>query len=353
MASLLNIPTIPMPDLAAQAAVRDRQQILTKPAGSLGVLERLTLRLAAMTGQTEFSFPRKTVVVMAADHGVTAEGVSAYPADVTAQMVSNMLNGGAAVNVLARQAGAEVVVVDVGVAADLPKHPRLQSYKVAKGTRNMAKVPALSLPEVQDALLIGMNVASMEISRGLDLLAVGEMGIGNTTAAAAITAAITGEPVAKVTGRGTGVDDKRLAHKIAVIEDALALHQPEPQDPLDVLRCVGGLEIAAMAGVMLGAAAGRVPVIIDGFISAAAALVASELAFQIRPYLIAGHHSVEQGHQVILRRLGLRPLLDLDMRLGEGTGAVLAFHLVEAAVRTLNEMATFESAGVSDQAAAP
>lgn len=346
----LYIPTIPMPDLAVQEAVRERQLQLTKPIGALGVLEGLSLRLTAMTGQMTLSFPRKSVVVMAADHGVAAEGVSAYPAEVTQQMVVNMANGGAAVNVLARQAGATVTIVDIGVAADLPKHAHIHSYKVAYGTRNMAVGPALTLQEVVDAITVGMNVASQEIAQGVDLIAVGEMGIGNTTAAAAITAVILGLPVASVTGRGTGIDDERLADKVRVIEQAIALNKPDARDALDVLRCVGGLEIAGMAGVILGAAAGRVPILVDGFIASVAALVASELAFQVRPYLIAGHKSVEQGHMAILHRLGLRPLLDLEMRLGEGTGAVLAFHIVEAAARILNEMATFAEAGVSNKA---
>lgn len=346
----LYIPTIPMPDLAAQEQARERQLQLVKPTGALGVLEGLSVRLAAMTGQLTLSFPRKSVVVMAADHGVAAEGVSAYPAEVTQQMVLTMANGGAAVNVLARQSGASVTLVDIGVAADLPKHPHINSYKVAYGTRNMAVGPALTLQEATDAIMVGMNVASQEIAQGVDLLAIGEMGIGNTTAAAAITAVILDLPPAEVTGRGTGIDDERLTDKIRIIEQAIALNKPDPRDTLDVLRCVGGLEIAGMAGVILGAAAGRVPVVVDGFIASAAALIASELAFQVRPYLIAGHKSVEQGHNAILRRLGLRPLLDLDMRLGEGSGAVLAFHLVEAAARTLNEMMTFEEAAVSNKA---
>lgn len=346
----LYIPTIPMPDLAVQEQARERQLQLVKPTGALGVLEGLSVRLAAMTGQLMLSFPRKSVVVMAADHGVAAEGVSAYPAEVTQQMVLTMANGGAAVNVLARQAGATVTLVDIGVAADLPKHPQINSYKVAYGTRNMAAGPALTLQEVSDAIMVGMNVASQEIAQGVDLLAIGEMGIGNTTAAAAITAVILDLPPLEVTGRGTGIDDERLTDKIRIIEQAIALNQPDPRDALDVLRCVGGLEIAGMAGVILGAAAGRVPVVVDGFIASAAALVASELAFQVRPYLIAGHKSMEQGHNAILRRLGLRPLLDLDMRLGEGSGAVLSFHLIEAAARTLNEMMTFEEAAVSNKA---
>ncbi len=345
----ITIPDIPIPDFTARDAAAARQLQLTKPAGSLGVLEKLSIRLAAMTGKTELAFPRKAVIVCAGDHGVTAEGVSAYPAEVTPQMVMNMCYGGAAINVLARQAGARFKVVDVGVATDLPPHEHLHNLKVARGTKNMAEGPAMAMPEVLDALNVGMNVASMEIANGLDLVAVGEMGIGNTTAATAIIAALTGKPVAEITGRGTGVDDERFQHKILVIERALEVNQPDPMDPYDVLRCVGGLEIAAMAGVMIGAAAGRVPVVVDGLISGAAALVASRIAPVMRSYFIAGHQSVEIGHQTVLRELGLRPLLDLGLRLGEGSGAVLAFHMVEAAARTLNEMATFEEAAVSNK----
>ena len=345
----ITIPDIPIPNIEARQAAEARQLQLTKPTGSLGVLEKLSTRLAAITGKTVLEFPNKAVIVCAADHGVTAEGISAYPSEVTPQMVLNMCYGGAAINVLARQAGARFTVIDVGVASDIPPHENLHILKVARGTKNMAKEPAMAMPEVLDALNVGMNVASMEIANGLDLLAVGEMGIGNTTAATAITAAITGLPVAELTGRGTGVDDAGLQHKINVIEQALALHKPDRQDPYDILRCVGGLEIAAMAGVMIGAAAGRVPIVIDGLISSTAALVAAQIAPAIRSYFIAGHQSVEIAHRTILKQLGLRPLLNLDMRLGEGSGAVLAFHIVEAAARTLNEMATFAEAAVSDK----
>lgn len=345
----ITIPDIPIPDIEARKATEARQLELTKPTGSLGVLEMLSVRLSAITGKRRLTFPNKAVIVCAGDHGVTAEGVSAYPAEVTPQMVLNMCHGGAAINALAKQAGARCTVVDVGVASDLPSHPNLHRLKVAYGTKNMAAEPAMALPEVLDAINVGLNVASMEIANGLDLLAVGEMGIGNTTAATAITAAIIGLPVPNLTGRGTGVDDERLLHKIKVIEKALALHKPDRRDPYDVLRCVGGLEIAAMAGVMIGAAAGRVPIVIDGLISGAAALIAAQIAPAIRSYFIAGHKSVEIGHQIILQELGLRPLLDLGLRLGEGSGAVLAFHIIDAAANTLNDMATFSEAAVSDK----
>jgi nicotinate-nucleotide--dimethylbenzimidazole phosphoribosyltransferase len=342
----MNLPLIPAPDLEAAAAARARQDALTKPPGSLGRLEDLSIQLAAATGSPRPAVARKAVIVMAADHGVAAEGVSAYPAEVTPQMVLNFARGGAAINVLARQAGARVIVVDIGVAADLD-HPAVQNRKIARGTRNMARGPAMTREQAQAAIYEGIDVAQAEAARGLDLAATGDMGIGNTTASAAIIAAVTGRPAADVTGRGTGVDDAGLARKIAVIERALAVNQPNPDDPLDVLSKVGGLEIGGLAGVIVGAAARRVPVVIDGFIAGAAALIADRLCPDVRPYLIAGHQSVEIGHRAALDHLGLRPLLDLNLRLGEGTGAVLAFHLIEAAARILNEMATFTEAGVS------
>jgi nicotinate-nucleotide--dimethylbenzimidazole phosphoribosyltransferase len=343
----MKLPLIPPLDLSAAEAARARQAVLTKPPGSLGRLEDLSIQLAAITGRNRPSLARKAVVVMAGDHGVTAEGVSAYPAEVTPQMVLNFLRGGAAINALARQAGARVIVVDIGVAADLAPAPGLEIRKVAHGTQNMARGPAMTRDQAEQAIEVGLQIVGAEIDRGLDLVATGDMGIGNTTASAAIAAAITGQPAAQVTGRGTGVDDAGLARKIAVIEKVLAVNQPNPADALDVLHKVGGLEIAGLAGVMLGAAARRVPVVVDGFISGAAALIAAGLAPEIKPCLIAAHQSVEVGHRVVLEYLGLQPLLDLNLRLGEGTGAALAFHLIEAAARLLDEMATFAEAGVS------
>jgi nicotinate-nucleotide--dimethylbenzimidazole phosphoribosyltransferase len=293
---------------------------------------------------------RKAVIVMAADHGVAAEGVSAYPAAVTPQMVLNFVRGGAAINVLARLAGARVVVVDIGVAADLAPQPGLRVRKVAPGTASFARGPAMTRGQAEAAIQVGLDTVADEIASGLDLVATGDMGIGNTSASAAIVAALTGLPVAAVTGRGTGVDDAGLDRKVAVVEQALAINRPNPLDPLDILAKVGGLEIAGLVGVILGAAAQRVPVVVDGFISGTAALVAARLAPEVSPFLIAGHQSVEIGHAVVLDQLGLQPLLTLDLRLGEGTGAVLAFHLVEAAARLLSEMATFAEAGVSETA---
>jgi nicotinate-nucleotide--dimethylbenzimidazole phosphoribosyltransferase len=344
---------IEAPDREASRAARERMDRLTKPQGSLGRLEELAVQLAGISRNPRPRFPRKAVLVLAADHGVTVEGVSAYPSAVTPQMVLNFLAGGAAINVLARQAGARVVVADLGVAADLSAHAGLIHRKVAYGTRNMAQGPAMTLEEMTAAVQAGIEILQGEIEAGVDLVATGDMGIGNTTAAAAITVAITGRAAAEVTGRGTGLDDAGLAHKIKVIERALAVNRPDGQDAFDVLCKVGGLEIAGLAGVILGAAAHRVPVVIDGFISGAAALIAVTSCPPTRDYLIAAHRSVEIGHQAVLEWLGMLPLLDLQLRLGEGTGAALAFPLIDAACALQDEMATFEEAGVSEKSETP
>lgn len=350
---LLNIKAIadqiPSLDNAAMWLAGARQDTLTKPRGSLGKLEELSIQLAGMRADPFPSMERKAVIVMAADHGVAAEGVSAYPAEVTRQMVLNFLRGGAAINVLARLAGARVTVVDIGVAADLEPTPGLTQRKVMCGTRNMAKGPAMSREEAEEAIQVGIDVLNEEAVRGLDIVATGDMGIGNTTTSSAIAAVLSGLPVTQVVGRGTGIDDQSLERKIRVIEGALELNQPNASDPLDVLHKVGGLEIAGLAGVMVAAASQRIPVVVDGFISTAAAMIAVGLAPRVRDYLIAAHQSVEVGHQAMLKHLKLAPLLDLHLRLGEGTGAALALHLVEAAARILHEMATFDEAGVSDK----
>jgi nicotinate-nucleotide--dimethylbenzimidazole phosphoribosyltransferase len=338
---------IPPPDEAAAAAARDRQAQLTKPPGSLGRLEDLSIQVAATTGRTRPRLPRKAVVVMAADHGVTAEGVSAYPADVTPQMVANFLRGGAAINALARAAGARVVVVDIGVAADLPPSAGLIAAPIAPGTFNFATGPAMTRDQAACAVATGIAVVERLIAEGLDLVATGDMGIGNTTASSAITAVITGAPPATVAGRGTGLDDAGLAHKVAVLERALAVNRPDPADGLGVLAAVGGFEIGGLAGVILGATAARVPVVLDGFISGAAALIAATIAPAVRPHLVAAHVSVEIGHRRALAWLGLEPLLDLGLRLGEGTGAVLAMPIIDAALAALDEMATFAEAAVA------
>jgi nicotinate-nucleotide--dimethylbenzimidazole phosphoribosyltransferase len=334
-------------DEAAMRAARERQDQLTKPHGSLGRLEELAVKVAGITGRVRPRLPRKTVIVLAADHGVAAEGVSAYPQAVTAQMVQNFLLGGAAINVLANEAGARVVVADLGVAAEIPPDPSLVARKIGFGTRNMTQGPAMSLDETLAAIDTGIALVDVEVTRGVDLVATGDMGIGNTTAASAIVAAITGRPVTDLTGRGTGIGDAGWRRKVAAIERSLELNRPDPRDPLDVLAKVGGYEIAGLAGVILGAAAHRIPVIVDGFISGAAALIACELCPVARDYLIAAHNSVEIGHCVVLQRIGLVPLLDLNLRLGEGTGAVLAMHLLDGALAVLDEMATFVDAGVS------
>jgi nicotinate-nucleotide--dimethylbenzimidazole phosphoribosyltransferase len=334
--------------VAAQAQARlDRK---TKPRGSLGRLEDLACRLAAAYGTADPPLPAKAVVVMAADHGVAEDGVSAYPQEVTAQMVKNFLAGGAAINVLARQQGARVVVADLGTKcpADLPQ---VRDCRLGPGTANFTRGPAMSRETAARALEVGIRLASELAAEGVGLLGVGDMGIGNTTAASALTAAFTGQLPERVTGRGTGIDDGRLRLKVGAVERALRVNRPDPADPLGVLAKVGGFEIAGLAGVLLGAAARRVPVVLDGFITGAAALAAVGLCPPARDYLIASHRSVEPGAEVVLRHLGLRPLLDLDMRLGEGTGAVLAMNLAEAALHVLKEMATFEAAGVTDAGA--
>ena len=343
---LERVASITSLDTSAMDLARMRQQQLTKPAGSLGRLEDIAVQIAGITRQPIPRIQHKAVIIMAGDHGVTSEGVSAYPAAVTPQMVHNFLQGGAAINAIAQYIGAKVIVVDVGVAADIT-HPDLLSRKVAFGTANMALEPAMTHAQMLEAIQVGIDVCDTQLDQGVDLVATGDMGIGNTTASSAITAALLQTPVVLVTGRGTGISDEQLIFKVKVIEQALALHTPNPQASLDVLMKVGGLEIAGLVGVIIAAASRRVPVVIDGFISGAAALIAVELNPLIREYLIAGHASVERGHRLILERLELSPLLDLKLRLGEGTGAVLAMSIIEAALHAHSEMATFEEAGVS------
>lgn len=325
-----------------------RQDSLTKPPGSLGMLERLGSQVCRIQRTVTPSVARKTVLVFAADHGVAREGVSAYPPEVTPQMVLNFLSGGAAINVLARHAGARVVVVDMGVDHDFPADTKgLTIRKIRRGTDTITRGPAMSRAEAVAAVEAGIEVAAAAIADGAELLATGDMGIGNTTPSAAITACLTGRAPDRVTGRGTGLSDAGLAAKVKAVERAFAANIPDPTDPLGVLAALGGFEIGAICGAMLGAAALRVPVVVDGFISGAGALLAAALHPDAAGYMIAGHRSVEPGHQVQLDHLGLAPVLALDMRLGEGSGAVLAMHVVEAAVRVINEMATFAEAGVS------
>jgi nicotinate-nucleotide--dimethylbenzimidazole phosphoribosyltransferase len=339
--------TIGVLDTRAMAAATARWDTLTKPPGSLGRLEVLACRVAGITGHPRPRLAERLVFVLAGDHGVTAEGVSAYPADVTAQMVYNFARGGAAINVLARHVGARVIVVDMGVDAELPLLPGLVVKKVRRGTRNFAQQPAMTLDDALACVEIGIALAEAEIKARQSWIVTGDMGIGNTTASSAIIAAMTGTPVERVTGRGTGVSGAALAHKAAVIKEALDRHQPRAEEALDVLAKVGGFEIGGLAGVILGAAARRCPVVLDGLIATAAALLAVGLAPAVRDYLIAGHRSVEPGHTVALHALELEPVLDLELRLGEGTGGVLALPVLEAACRLLDEMATFEEAGVA------
>ncbi len=340
------LSAIGAPPAGAASEAQHHLDSLTKPPGSLGRVEEIALRMAVLRGGAP-RVERPVIFTFAADHGVVAEGVSAYPQVVTAQMVENFLRGGAAVNVLARQAGATVVIADFGVASPLPVSSGLVSCAVAPGTANMARGPAMTREQAVRAIEAGARLALEAIDGGADLLGTGEMGIGNTTAASAITAAITGESPERVTGRGTGVDDAALSRKVEVVRRALGVNAPDPSDGLDVLAKVGGFEIAGLVGVILAGAARRVPVVLDGFISGAAGLIAVTRAPEARHALFASHRSVEPGHAAVLSHLGLTPYLDLDMRLGEGTGAALFIHLARAAALVWNEMATFKSAGVS------
>jgi len=353
MTSLLETTVSHIQPLQPELLTRAQRHLddLTKPRGSLGRLEELAQRYIAITGQVPPRLGRKTVVVFAADHGVTAEGVSAYPQAVTAQMVHNFLRGGAAINVLARQAGAEVQVVDIGVVADFPALPGLLQRKVRPGTANMAHGPAMSRQEAQQCLEIGIAIAQACHQHGVSLVAAGDMGIGNTTPSSALVAVFTGAQVDQVTGYGTGIDDRTRQQKVRVIERALQVNAPQATDPLGALAAVGGLEIGGIAGLLLGCARYRLPVLVDGLIATAGALVAAALQPRAKDYMIAAHTSVEVGQQIAWRHLGQTPLLDLHLRLGEGTGAVLAMQLVEAAVRVYNEMATFAQAGVSERSA--
>ena len=319
----------------------------TKPPGSLGRLEEFARRIAAISGSPNPDISKKVIFTFAADHGVVQEGVSLYSSEVTRQMVLNFLAGGAGVNVLARHAGAEVRVVDVGVDHDFEDVPGLIHKKVARGTRNFTKEAAMSRDEMLAALQVGIELAEQCKAEGVGLVGTGEMGIGNTTPSSAIIAAISGKTVAEVTHRGTGINDLALLNKIRVIKEGLDVNKPDGNDPLDVLAKVGGLEIAAIAGLVLGCAANSIPVVIDGFISTAGALIASELHPNVRDYIFAAHQSAEIGHRFMLERIGAEPILDLNLRLGEGTGAALAMTLIEAGVKILKEMATFEEAGVS------
>ncbi len=334
-----------------EAAARASQTALdakTKPRRSLGRLEDLACQVAAIRRTPRPTLGAKAIVVMAADHGVADDGVSAYPAEVTAQMLLNFARGGAAINVLARQAGAQVVVADLGVRQPAPATVGIRAMRIGPGTASLARGPAMTPAQAAAALEAGIGLAGELAAAGVDLVGLGDMGIGNTTAASALVAAFTGLPPEEVTGRGTGVDDTGLARKVDAIRRGLAVNRPDPRDPLGTLAQLGGFEIAGLCGLTLGCAAARLPVVVDGFPTSTAALVATRLAPAARGYLLPSHRSVEPGHSAVLRELGLRPLLDFEGRLGEGTGAACAMFLVEAALALLHEMATFEAAGVSD-----
>ena len=320
---------------------------LTKPQGSLGRLEELAKIVVGITGKPNPALNHKLIITMAGDHGVVEEGISAFPQEVTPQMVYNFLRGGAGINVLSRHVGAKIQVVDMGVATDLERSPELIIKKIGYGTKNFTKGPAMSWEEALQSIEAGIEVVEDLGKKGLDILGIGDMGIGNTTPSSAIIAVFSGCRVRDVTGRGTGIENKVFDNKVKVIEKGIAVNKPNPEDPIDVLAKVGGFEIGGIAGSILAGAAMKIPVVIDGFISTAGALIATELAPLTKDYIIASHNSREVGHKVMLERMGLRPLLDLDLRLGEGTGAALGISLVEAAIKILTEMATFADAGVS------
>lgn len=343
------IAAIGTPSATWHQAACQRLADQARPQGSLGILEPLAARLAALAGTLDVRFRRKMIVTCAGDHGVAAEGVSLFPAEVTPQMVLNFIGGGASVSVLAAHAGAEVRVADFGVNYDFDPSLPLFHVKVAKGTANMARQPAMTREQAIQSIERGIDIVNQLVDQeGLDLLGTGDMGIGNTTPSAAIIAAFSGLEVSRLTGRGTGIDDAMLTKKIRVIETALKQHRPDPADPLDVLAKVGGFEIGGLAGLVIGGAARGIPVICDGLISTAGALVACALAPAAKAYLFASHTSVEAGHGYMLKHLGLTPLLNLDFRLGEGTGAAVAMHLVDAATRVLADIKTFAEAGIGN-----
>ena len=345
----MKFPTIPAIDDKKRQEAALRQDTLTKPRGSMGMLETLSVDIAGMTGQIAPELKNRSVFLMAADHGIAREGVSPYPSEVTAQMVMNFLNHGAAINVLTRQAHSDVVIVDIGVNYDFPETEGLVRRKIVRGTANMLNGPAMSAEQAEAALQIGMDVLNEAADQGLQMAAIGEMGIGNTTSASAITAVLCGKAPAEVTGPGTGLDEAGIRRKVSIIERVLENRQPDADDPMDILCKVGGVEIAGMAGTAIAAAARRIPLVMDGLISTAAAALADAMVPGVRNYLIAGHRSPEIGHRLLLEKLGKKPLLQLDMRVGEGTGAALAFNLVDASLNILRDMATFESAGISDK----
>jgi len=338
-------------DSAILDKAQRRLDSLTKPLGSLGKLEEIAKQIVGITGRDRPVLNDKAIFTFAADHGVVEEGVSAYPKEVTAQMVYNFLRGGAGINVLARHAGARVVVADVGVAEDLVPHKKLIIKKIGRGTNNIAKGQAMTREMAIRAIETGIEIFESEKAKGIDLAGTGEMGIGNTTPSTAITAVFTGSPIEDVTGRGTGIDDASLSRKINIIKKALKINSPDPNDPIGVLAKVGGFEIGAICGVILASSATRVPIVIDGFISGAAALLAFHIEPRVKEYMIASHSSVESGHKIILEHIGIEPIMNLKLRLGEGTGSAIAMNIIDSSVKIYNEMATFEEASVSQKKA--
>lgn len=341
------VAAIPMPDEAAELRAWERLDSLTKPPGSLGRLEEVAARLATLQDRVKPVVPRKAIVLMAADHGVTEEGVSPYPREVTAQMVANFVHGGAAINQLARHAGATLTLIDIGVATPLPVSEGVVDARIAEGTANMAKGPAMTREQAARAVRIGIEAARALADDGVDLIGTGEMGIGNTTAAAAVTCVLCGVDPRLVVGPGTGLDVDGVRRKAEVVQRALDVNRPDAADPLGVLAAVGGFELAGLAGVVIGAAAAGVPVVSDGYISGVAALAAIRMAPAARPWVFASHRSAEPGHRIVLETLIAAPVLDLEMRLGEGTGAALAMEIMDAACAVMSGMATFAEAGVA------
>jgi len=337
-------------NLKLMGKAQEKLDNLTKPQGSLGKLEDFARRIVGISGTLSPVIKRKVIFVMAGDHGVVEEGVSAYPQEVTFQMVYNFIRGGAGINVLARHMGAEIVVVDMGVAKDFPLEKSIIRKKIAYGTNNMAKGPAMSKNEAEKAVIAGIEVFEDELNeKRIDIIGLGEMGIANTTSSSAIVACLTESKVEEVTGRGTGIDENQLKNKIRVIKQAIKVNHPDPEDGLDVLSKIGGFEIGGLVGCILTAASHQIPIVIDGFISAASALIAIKLASLARDYIFASHNSVEKGHKIALKYIGKVPMFDLGMRLGEGTGAALGISFIEAGVKILTQMASFEEAGVDNK----
>ena len=343
------INAIKLPDKSLYEKATQRLARQAKPAGSLGILEPLSARLAGIAKTLDVSLTNKIIVTCAGDHGITAEGVSLFPQEVTAQMVYNFVNGGASISVLAKHAGAVVKVADLGVNHDFEEDLPIFHYKVRKGTSNFAVEPAMTKQEAIQSIEAGIHIVKYLVEKeSVDMIGTGDMGIGNTTPSTAIIAAFSGIDVEKLAGRGTGIDDSALKNKINIIRKSLLLHKPDSKDPIDILSKVGGFEIGALCGLVLGAAKYSIPVVCDGFISTAGALLACELAPHAKSYLFASHRSVESGHQFMLERLGLTPLLDLNFRLGEGTGAALAMEILDAATRILADIKTFEETGINN-----